>query len=65
MVGERLRIACEELDWASFEGPESISISLGVAVHQTGADETFLLQAADAALYQSKNTGRNRLTLAA
>ncbi len=65
MIGERLRIACHELNWASLEGPRSISISLGVAVHQKGADETFLLQAADTALYQSKNEGRNRLTIAA
>jgi diguanylate cyclase (GGDEF)-like protein len=64
-VGERLRAKCHEQAWPQIEGLDTISISLGVAVHQTGADETFLLQAADTALYQSKNSGRNRLTLAA
>lgn len=65
LVGERLRASCQALDWANLEGPASVSISIGVALHQHGADETFLLQAADAALYQSKTTGRNRLTIAA
>lgn len=65
MIGERLRVACHKLDWESLEGPQSVSISLGVAEHHRGADEIFLLQAADTALYQSKNRGRNRLTIAA
>lgn len=64
-VGERLRASCEALDWSLHDGPANVSISLGVAIHQKGADETFLLQAADTALYQSKATGRNRLTIAA
>lgn len=64
-VAERLRACCVGLRWPNIIGLKKVSISLGVAVHQNGTDETFLLQAADAALYESKNTGRNRLTLAA
>jgi GGDEF domain-containing protein len=41
------------------------SISLGVGVWQLGEAEESLLQRIDAALYASKERGRNRVTLAA
>ncbi len=41
-----------------------VTISLGVAMCQFGYDETSLLHAADTALYESKRSGRNRLTIA-
>lgn len=63
-VAERLRQAVEELSRDVSLGLERLTISLGVAIHQKGSDESFFLQAADAALYQSKANGRNRLTVA-
>ena len=63
-VAERLRHAVHELSGDSELGLDRLTVSLGVAMHQTGADESFFLQAADAALYQSKADGRNRLTVA-
>ena len=38
-----------------------VSLSLGVATGQTGAEMEKLLRAADVALYQAKNAGRNRV----
>ena len=38
----------------------SVTISLGVAQHQAGQTAEHLLEAADRALYQSKDSGRNR-----
>lgn len=63
-VAERLRHAVHELSGDPELGLDRLTVSLGVAMHQAGADESFFLQAADAALYQSKADGRNRLTVA-
>ena len=63
-IGERLRRECEELDWPKIAKLDGVTISLGVAMCQFGYDETSLLHAADTALYESKRSGRNRLTIA-
>ena len=39
----------------------NVSLSLGVATGQTSAESEKLLHAADAAMYQAKNAGRNRV----
>lgn len=44
---------------------EGITISLGVAIFPNhGANGQAVLNAADSALYQAKNTGRNRVVIA-
>ena len=63
-IGERLRRECEALDWEKIANVDGVSISLGIARYQFGYDETSLLHAADTALYESKRSGRNRLTIA-
>lgn len=63
MLAERLRTAIEGV---SLDDPRlSITASVGVATYPThGQDGESLLRAADAALYQSKTLGRNRVTAA-
>jgi diguanylate cyclase (GGDEF)-like protein len=62
MVAERLRIAVEHTPVQTDQGMLNITISLGVAAlasaHETLAE---LLDLADTALYQAKNTGRNKV----
>jgi len=43
----------------------TITVSGGVALHQPGEDAQALIARADAALYRSKQTGRDRVTVAA
>jgi len=64
-LAERLRRAVESTA-VSARGGEQVyaSVSAGVATYPAGArDETELVEHADAALYQSKNRGRNRVTI--
>lgn len=65
-VAERLRVAVERTTISSPSGPLSVSVSIGVAertVRQEHMSE--LLAVSDAALYQAKATGRNRVVAAA
>lgn len=61
-MAERLRQAVSQLAFDAL--PEGITCSFGVA--QLGADQSIeqLLKQADEALYQSKHSGRNRVTAA-
>jgi diguanylate cyclase len=61
-IGERIRSLVEKADF-DWEGQHiPVTLSVGVAVASgTGADSLALIQAADAALYQAKAGGRNRV----
>lgn len=56
IYAERLRLLIEG---HSFEQEINITISLGVASYQFGEKLTELMQAADVALYEAKDSGRN------
>lgn len=65
MVAERIRRAVEGniVDSPGFE--KAVTVSLGVAGARSGVESLMaLLKAADEAVYQAKNAGRNRVQLA-
>lgn len=64
-AGERLRRAVETLI-ITYEGENiAVTLSIGVAGRVQPEDLAGLLRAADAALYQAKHAGRNRVVVAA
>lgn len=58
-MAERLRTAV-----ATITGCPPVTASLGVAVHAGGGGTEVLVRAADAALYEAKRLGRNRVAVA-
>jgi diguanylate cyclase (GGDEF)-like protein len=63
-LAERLRRAVESTDIDVRGECRYVTISAGVACYPDGAgDETQLIEHADAALYESKRHGRNRVTI--
>ena len=75
-VAERVRKAVEETGFSlndtteplstSLNAPMSlnVTVSIGLAFHRPGETGAALVNRADAALYASKNRGRNMVTLA-
>lgn len=66
ILGERLRGRLGSLVLAAGEAPFPLSISVGVAAHYRDSPKQTpqeLLEAADAALYESKRNGRNHVTV--
>ena len=61
---ERIREKVEAMTFAD-EPDLRLTISIGLTGMQSDADATFLLQAADSALYEAKRQGRNQLRFAA
>ena len=66
-VAERVRAAVEETGFRLKDTPAplSVTVSIGLAFHRPGEAGSTLINRADAALYASKNSGRNMVTLAA
>jgi diguanylate cyclase (GGDEF)-like protein len=62
IIAERVRRAVADEPIATDSGPVSVTISVGVASAGPGRDDLHsLLKAADAALYEAKQAGRNRV----
>lgn len=59
-AAERIRKAIERHDFSALIGDIQLTVSIGVASNQHYADHSSLLVAADKALYEAKNKGRNR-----
>jgi two-component system cell cycle response regulator len=66
MVAERLRVAVEEKPFPGAPGGIPLTVSLGVSTREgkDGPDGQALINAADQALYQAKEGGRNRVVVA-
>ncbi len=66
VVAERVRAAIEAPSFTCgiLPQPLEITVSIGVSGLRAGDDATSLLSRADAALYEAKNSGRNRVTFA-
>ena len=66
MVAERLRMAVSREEVRAKDGTDlpGVTISLGAARLAPGQEADAVVAAADAALYESKRSGRNRVTLA-
>jgi diguanylate cyclase (GGDEF)-like protein len=64
LVAERVRVAFENSGIVDETGPVDTTVSIGVAGGLAGTELEVLLAAADAALYQAKRGGRNRVEAA-
>lgn len=63
-IAERVRTTIQNAEF-TFEGKKiPVTVSLGVATRKDETDWDALFNRADTALYQSKQSGRNRVTLA-
>ena len=60
---ERIRLAVAQRDWGEIAPGMSLTVSTGIAGLREGETVPQLLGRADAALYESKRLGRNRITL--
>jgi PleD family two-component response regulator len=54
----------EEHDWDAIQPGLVVTVSGGIAAMRAGESVTDLVRRADAALYDAKRRGRNRLVLA-
>ena len=61
MHAERLRVHAHFLNLHNVMPQKSISLSIGVAQYRQGESAATLIERADAALYRSKEHGRNRV----
>lgn len=65
LLAERLRNAVQHLSISHKDKAFNITTSIGVATYQTGETHEAILQRADKALYEAKDSGRNKVVVAA
>jgi two-component system cell cycle response regulator len=67
LVGERIRAAVAGAPFPIEQGARAIAVTVSIGIAESAGDDTpeALFHRADRALYQSKNSGRNRVTAAA
>jgi diguanylate cyclase (GGDEF)-like protein len=64
VVAERIRGKIESMQFYAGEMEFNATISAGVALHEQGEKLAEMMKRADAALYEAKNSGRNRVCIA-
>ncbi len=62
-AAERLRMAVAASEAAAATGPVRVTVSMGAAMARPEDDVTSLVKRADSLMYQSKESGRNRVTV--
>ncbi len=62
-LGERLRVAVENLDMSALTPGRRLTVSIGATLGAQGSSLDRLVQVADEALYRAKRSGRNRVEL--
>jgi diguanylate cyclase (GGDEF)-like protein len=62
-VAERIRAMTEALQVPSEQGPVRFTVSIGISTYQSGLEFERVVQRADEALYEAKQSGRNRVVV--
>jgi diguanylate cyclase (GGDEF)-like protein len=62
-VAERIREAVQKLEVPCDQGPVRFTVSIGVSTYASGQAFDSIVERADKALYVSKQSGRNRVTV--
>jgi two-component system cell cycle response regulator len=67
LIGERIRAAVASAPFPIEQGARAIAVTVSIGIAESARDDRpdALFRRADRALYQSKNSGRNRVTAAA